>query len=56
MSIVVRNRVWLLMLFVGLLLVLLGVWSLVSNYPDFSVMRTAPGSLDLPVPTAAATP
>ena len=46
---------WLLML-IGLMLLLMAVWGLYRNFPDFATLRAEPARLELPAPTASGTP
>lgn len=40
----------------GLLLLLIALWGLYRNYPDFATLRQEPATIRLPLPAASALP
>ncbi|HEY0605092.1 MAG TPA: hypothetical protein VGD58_19390 [Herpetosiphonaceae bacterium] len=45
-----------LLFVLALLLLAYAAWGLYRNYPDFSTLRSEPATLQLPAPSAGATP
>ncbi|HEY0738794.1 MAG TPA: hypothetical protein VGD69_27995 [Herpetosiphonaceae bacterium] len=45
-----------LLFLLALLLLAYAAWGLYRNYPDFSTLRSEPATLQLPPPSADATP